>query len=317
MRSHAEKDGDRIGSTVPRRQLARFLRTERETMRDRGDGRPPRKVTIEEAAEALDCSTQKIWRIEGGVGKVGFLDVKALCELYGTEPEYTQVLINLAKATGEKGWWHSYGDTVPDWFNLYVGLESAASRLRKFEPCMMPGLLQAPAYMEAVLRTWGPDLSEEELEKQLTFRRERQRVLCRHFPGPPDLEVIIGESALRAEVNDPGGMHQQLVHLIKANEQHHISVRVLPAAVRPFRAAVGGGFTILEFPHTARGDKLKGEPPTAYVEGVTGALYLVRPHEIAAYEEAWAELAALALSEKDSNTVVTDILFAGGGSHRE
>ena len=46
------------------------------------------------------------------------------------------VLISLAKETKTKGWWHAYGDVIPDWFELYVGLETAATRLRKYEPLL-------------------------------------------------------------------------------------------------------------------------------------------------------------------------------------
>lgn len=64
---------EEIGSMVPRRQLGRLLRQART---DAG-------VTLDAAAEALEYGRQKIWRIEGGMGAVRSLDVKAMCELYG------------------------------------------------------------------------------------------------------------------------------------------------------------------------------------------------------------------------------------------
>ncbi|WP_279583152.1 helix-turn-helix domain-containing protein [Fodinicola feengrottensis] len=45
-----------VGSTVPRRQLGRELRKLRETAR----------LTVEEAAEQLELSRVKMWRIEKG-----------------------------------------------------------------------------------------------------------------------------------------------------------------------------------------------------------------------------------------------------------
>ena len=51
---------DDMGSTVPRRQLGRALR----------DLRTEAGVTLDAAAEAMECSRQKVWRIETGLGPV-------------------------------------------------------------------------------------------------------------------------------------------------------------------------------------------------------------------------------------------------------
>jgi hypothetical protein len=294
-------DSNQSGSTVPRRQLGRYLRELRENVK-------PRKITIEQAAKYLECSTQKIWRIETGASPVRSLEVKALCELYEAGADYTQALVSLAAETKAKGWWESYGDTVPDWFELYVGLEGAASRLRKFEPTIIPGLLQAPAYMEVVLRANRPDLADAAVDRLIKVRRERQGLLARHFPAPPRLEVIIAEAALQADPGVPGAMHQQAWHLLKANEQPHLSVRVLPTSAGPHRASASGAFTILEFPVTSGG---KGEPPTVYSESLTGAIYLDRPKELAVYEAVWEALAALALDEDNSDDMIRSVMATG------
>ena len=41
--------------------------------------------------------------------------------MYGAAPHITDALTALAKETKARGWWHSYGDAVPDWFQPYVG----------------------------------------------------------------------------------------------------------------------------------------------------------------------------------------------------
>lgn len=129
-----------IGSTVPRRQLGRALRELRSEAR----------ITLDGAADALYCSRQKMWRIESGLGTTRALDVRALCELYGATPELSRALIALAHETKAKGWWHSYLDAIPEWFELYVGLESAASRLREYDDTLIPGLLQTRDYARGV-----------------------------------------------------------------------------------------------------------------------------------------------------------------------
>lgn len=99
------------GSTVPRRQLGRYLRQLREEAR----------ITVKAAADALEWSAPKIWRIEGGATSMRSLDVEAMCRIYGAPPEMTEALTGLARETKARGWWHSYGDAIPTWFELYVG----------------------------------------------------------------------------------------------------------------------------------------------------------------------------------------------------
>jgi transcriptional regulator with XRE-family HTH domain len=117
------------GSTVPRRQLGRYLRQLREDAR----------ITVKRASEELEWSAPKIWRIEGGATSMRALDVEAMCRLYGASPDQTQILMGLARETKSKGWWHSYNDAIPAYFELYVGLESSAERLRQYEPELIPG----------------------------------------------------------------------------------------------------------------------------------------------------------------------------------
>ncbi|WP_067508979.1 helix-turn-helix transcriptional regulator [Actinoplanes sp. TFC3] len=283
------------GSTVPRRQLGRFLRAQREA----GGS------TVKAAADHLECSVQKIWRIEKGAVPVRSADVRALCQFYATAPEVTEVLTGLSKETKAKGWWQSYGDAVPDWFELYVGLEAAATRIRKFEPSVVPGLLQAHAYMEAVIVADQPQLTADEVDQRIRIKQQRQGLLTRHFPPPPTLEVIVWQSALLAAPHTPGAMQQQLWHLLKGNELPHVSVRVLPLAVGPHRASVTGPFTILDF----GGDYGSGdEPSTVYSESLTGALYLDKPHELAVYDGVWSALAEAALSAADSGSLIREAL---------
>ncbi|MFI6229576.1 Scr1 family TA system antitoxin-like transcriptional regulator [Micromonospora echinospora] len=131
---------DDMGSTVPRRQLGRALR----------ELRTEAQMTLDGAADALHCSRQKMWRIESGLGSARALDVRALCELYGATPELSRALTALAHETRARGWWHSYVDAIPEWFELYVGLESAASSIRRFDEALIPGMLQTRAYAFAV-----------------------------------------------------------------------------------------------------------------------------------------------------------------------
>ncbi|MEU8153133.1 helix-turn-helix transcriptional regulator [Micromonospora sp. NPDC048986] len=286
---------DDIGSTVPRRQLGRLLRQFRNEA----------GVTLDAAAEALEYSRQKIWRVECGQGSVRVLDVKAMCELYGVSPEMTEAMRGLAAETKSKGWWHAYGDAVPSWFELYVGLESAASRLRGFDESLIPGILQTKGYADALIRR-GRILSDEERERAVQVRLQRQALLVRRLPPAPRLESVLSEAVLRRTVGGPNVMTAQLDHLLRVSELPNVSVRVLPLAAGPHPGAVAGTVMILDFPPT-KGGRAAPEPSVVYSESLTGALYLDKPDELAAYERVWGGLDAMALGEAESKDMIKRI----------
>ncbi|MEU1244076.1 helix-turn-helix transcriptional regulator [Micromonospora parva] len=284
-----------IGSTVPRRQLGRLLRQFRNEA----------GVTLDAAAEALEYSRQKIWRLECGQGSVRVLDVKAMCELYAVSPEMTEAMRGLAAETKSKGWWHAYGDAVPSWFELYVGLESAASRLRGFDESLIPGILQTKGYADALFRR-GRILSDEERERAVQVRLQRQALLVRRLPPAPRLESVLSEAVLRRTVGGPNVMTAQLDHLLKVSELPNVSVRVLPLTAGPHPGAVAGTVMILDFPPT-KGGRAAPEPSVVYSESLTGALYLDKPDELAAYERVWGGLDAMALGEAESKDMIKRI----------
>ena len=86
----------------------------------------------------LEWSEAKIWRIETGQTSLRSLDVETMCRIYGALPDVTEALMGLAKETKARGWWHSYGDAIPEGFDVYIGLEEAASRFSWYESELVP-----------------------------------------------------------------------------------------------------------------------------------------------------------------------------------
>lgn len=262
-------------------------------------------MSIKTAGEALDCSTIKIYRIETGLQAVRTLDVKTLCDVYQAPAELAETLVSLSRETTD-GWWQAYGDAVPDWFELYVSMEAAAERIRHYDGELIPGLLQTRRYMEEVMRIGRPDWSDEERELRIELRMKRQRMLTRKLPTAPQFDVVLSEAVLHRPLGDPAAMADQLTHLALLNERPNIRLRVLPLAAGLHRASTGGAFVMLTFPQPRREE---GERPMVYQEGPTGALYLDRPADVAAYDAIWKDLARLALPEAESSEVIKS--FAG------
>ncbi|AVT29333.1 transcriptional regulator [Plantactinospora sp. BC1] len=284
-----------MGSTVPRRQLGRTLK----------QLRTEAGVTLDAAADALECSRQKVWRIESGLGVVRSLDVKAMCALYDVKPELVGALVGLASQTKAKGWWHAYGDAIPEWFELYVGLESVASRLRFFKNTLIPGIVQTRGYASGMYGIDQPEMSDEDRERAVEVRLQRQSLLTRRLPPAPNVEMVLSEAVLLQPVGDRSLMVEQLQHMIEVADLPNVSVRVLPLAAGPHHGTVAGEFVLLDFPS---GNRNTPEPPIVYSESLTGALYLDRAAEYAAYEKVWASLSRLALDEGQSKNLINKFI---------
>ena len=215
------------GPTVPRRQLGRHLRALRNQAR----------LTTKLAAQALEWSEPKLWRIETGQTTLRSLDVEAMCRVYGATAEVTQGLMVLARETKAVGWWHPHDDVIPDWLDLYPGLEEAASRLQRYDPELVPGLLQTADYAREVIRADHPDLGEAEINPAGAGPAGRQALLIR-VTAPLSAEVLLGEAVLRRPVGGPQVMAEQLHQLADAAAaaQRHHPGRAVPRRAAPRRA---------------------------------------------------------------------------------
>lgn len=284
-----------VGSTVPGRHLGRVLRALRTES----------GMTLAGAATALECSPQKVWRIEGGLAPtVRARDARAMCELYGARPELTSELVALAAQVGSKGWWHAHTGVSADGFDLCVGIEAAAYRLREYQSVIIPTLLQTPAYA-AALFTPHPGGTDDERAHADETRRRRQSLLSRRFPGPPGLDVVLSEAALLANGGDPTTMSEQLHHLVETSWQPHISIRIVPLDAGAHPGSVSGPFVLIDFPPGQQ--RAQTEPSVVYREFLTGALYLDQEHEFAAYERVWTALDELALDDEESRHLIGKI----------
>lgn len=283
------------GSTVPRRQLGRRLRQLREDAR----------ITVKAAADALEWSTPKLWRIEGGMVSMRSLDVEAMCRVYGADEETTTVLMALAKETRARGWWHAYGDVIPGWCELYVGLEAAAGRLRVYQPDLIPELLQSEEYTVETNAIAQPERPTDELRRVVAVRANRQALLSRPSPAPPLFDVVLDESTLRRPLRDRSAMAEQLRQLNLVGQRRNVSIRVLPLDTGLHQGALAGGaFTLLEVPeHEGR----ETEPPTVYCAGLTGATYLDKPADVQTYEAVWGAVWDRCLDELTSQQLIAEL----------
>ncbi|MEV0204720.1 helix-turn-helix transcriptional regulator [Streptomyces sp. NPDC050788] len=279
----------RGGPTVQRIMLGTRLRRLRESL----------NISRDSAASAIRASDAKLCRME--LGRVGFKqrDVADLLTLYGVqEPDVRQEYLDSVQRANEPGWWRAYGDAFPSWFEQHLGLEEAASLIRTYEVQFVPGLLQTPAYAEAVIRLGHPISSPEAIKRRVELRMTRQELLTR--PGAPKLWVVVDEAALRRPLGGSAVMRDQLRHLIDIAALQNVTLQVLPFHVGG-HAAAGGPITVLRFP-------VPDLPDVVYLEQLSSALYLDKPEEVDHYLAVMDRLSLVASPVADSVAFLERVL---------
>ncbi len=274
--------------TVRRRRLALELRRLREAAR----------LTCEEVADHLECSASKISRVETGRVSVSPRDVRDMLELYGVPPAQRESLVQLARDSRQKGWWHAYSDTMQPQFVTYVGLESAAAEIRIYEVSLIPELLQTEDYARAVIRSGMMNSPAEDVERRVALRMARQPAITRD--DPPKVWAVLDEAALRRRVGGAGLMRLQLEHLLAQATLPNVAVQVIPfgGGAHP---AMGRPFIILVFPERVDTD-------VVYLEDLTSALYLEDVADVDRYNVFFNHLRASALSFDDSSALIASVL---------
>ncbi|RKN07911.1 helix-turn-helix domain-containing protein [Streptomyces radicis] len=282
------------GSTVPRRQLGRHLR----------ELRTDARLTLKLAARKLEWSEAKMWRIESGLTSTRGHDVQTMCGIYGASEETTKALVGLAKESRARGWWHSFGDIIPEGFDVFSSLEGAASQMSIYQGRLVPALFQTEEYARIIIRAAHPDADEEETERRVRLRMARQSLVTR-VTAPPRLRVVLDEALLRRPVGAGTVMAGQLRHLAEVSTLDNVAIRVISTDAGPHPGLISGSFFVLRFP--LNGDGKETEPPTVYADRYTGDLYLDRPNEIARYDAAFTDMWNMSLSVEASRSLLTEL----------
>ncbi len=234
------------GPTTTRRRLRAQLRSLRQA----------KGMSVEDVANELEWSTSKLIRIEGGQVGISVTDLTALLMAYGvTDRDRVEELRALARNSRQRTWWSAYQRYIPASYLEFIGAESDATRIRHYHPTTVPGLLQTPAYAEAIIEaTTLEELPSDIARARSEVRRKRQEQILERA-DPPALTVILDEAVLRREIGGLATMREQLDHLIKMAERDSIILVVVP-----FRAGAHpglmGAFALMEYDDPVNDDVL-------------------------------------------------------------
>lgn len=236
-----------------------------------------------EAARAAGLSQSKISRLETDKQVPTTAEVEALCQIYRAPAQTKQHLLRVARDLREE----QVSARVILQRGAYrmqqrVGRIEAASRLlRTFHPAVVIGLVQTPGYIRALLG----DLPEDEIERMVVARGDRQRLL----DTDREFKLIMTEGALRWHVGSPAVMIAQLQHLAETTRRSNVRLGVIPWT-RPARVGALHGFNLYD-------------RRAAIVGTETATAIITDARDIADYEACFATYEALAVYDADARKV--------------
>ncbi|NKY55884.1 helix-turn-helix domain-containing protein [Nocardia flavorosea] len=282
-----------IGSTLPRRQVGRYLRELRQ-----GAG-----LTIAELARRIERGATTVQRLETGTAeRIRLWDIDAICRVCGADDTTSNALKGLAQQGNTKSWWHQYGDLIPLDFDVYMGLEAGARKLTSFQE-LVHGMLQIPDYARTLTRIVHPSEPDSEIARRVELRWRRQIMLTKKN-DPLPIDVILDESVLHRVIGNRRIMEAQLRHLADIGTRPNIDIRVLPFGAGVPLGDLTGPFTILDFVNPVSAGPV--EPPVVYAEGFIGDMYFEEPDVVQQFREAHANLRRVALTAQDSRQLLRE-----------
>jgi transcriptional regulator with XRE-family HTH domain len=256
----------------------------------------------DQLAEVIGTSQSRVSRTELAKFRASLDMVRRWLDATGADEQTRHELLQLAEQSlvEIESYRSIFRGSIATGQRIAMEQEQASSRIRHFQPLMIPGLLQTATYAEALLRA-GRATGETGLEAAVATRLERGRRL--REPGAADYHVVLMEQALRWVPVGVTPAHQKAAwrHMLDAARTPTITVQVIPLGTPTIRAPLCG-FVLTEF-HTDI-----GEPPIAQVELPPVDMTFSGEKDLAAFEQAWQHMVDAALSPQKSATYLRRLL---------
>ncbi|MFJ8021192.1 helix-turn-helix domain-containing protein [Streptomyces sp. NPDC096311] len=123
-------------------------------------------------------------------------------------------------------------------------LEERAVELQLYSNHNIHGLLQTEEYARALLGTWRPKLSPDELERAVAARMARQSIFERE--STPELSFVQEQVTLERPIGGTMVLRRQLERLLEVAQLPNVEFQVMPTASAD-HPGTGGRIQVLKF----------------------------------------------------------------------
>ncbi|MBB5806686.1 transcriptional regulator with XRE-family HTH domain [Saccharothrix ecbatanensis] len=253
-----------------------------------------------EAGAVINRSASRLSQVENGKGALGTEELVKLLDYFGVRGQERETILALGAAARRRSTRRGYVDNLPEPFQRLVELQAAARQINWYECGIVPGLVQSPDYIRAIMRLSNSiywDSSEAETVERILFREEHQRRVL-EIGEPKQIDIVFTEDSLDHVIGDASVMRGQLLHLLQLLERQ-VNIRVVPNGTAN-NPALGGGLVVLDFPQAT---------PVSFASVLHGPYtYYDQPEDIEPMQRIFTRVQELALSSEDTRMLLIDRL---------
>ncbi|WP_457031143.1 helix-turn-helix domain-containing protein [Kitasatospora sp. P5_F3] len=235
-------------------------------------------------------SPSKLSKIETGKAPASVADVERILTAIGVSEEIKAKYMAAARAQAtEATAWRLYRRLGFHRKQQQIrALDESMGALKLFQPSLIPGLLQTPEYVRAVLSR--KNLGDDALVRTIAARLDRQQVL---YDSTKVLRFVITESVLRWRLLPAAMMAGQLDRLISVSRLPNVDIRIVPLDMKQADAP-GHSFVI-------RDDRI------VTVETVHAEMIVTDPRDVALYLQKFDGFERASLSGDEMRAMVEAI----------
>ena len=194
-------------------------------------GREAKGLTQSEVAEAMEWSLSKVMRIESGEVTVSSNDLRPLLAYLGIrERAEVEDLVRAAKISKQRRqWWDDtrYREALTPAMRQQIQYEINTTEMRYFCQSVIPGLLQTDAYAHALLSSYAPDLTDDEIKLRAELRARRRNHLL-SLDQQPRMQLLFDEAVLHRQIGGKQTIGKQLDELGRYIDAGWLFVRITP-----------------------------------------------------------------------------------------
>ncbi|MFE0020496.1 helix-turn-helix domain-containing protein [Amycolatopsis sp. NPDC059021] len=238
--------------------------------------------SLEDVAEALAVTATSVGRYESGSSRPSRLAFQVLVQLFDLSWDTAAEGFALWEDAGQRPTRIRLPGGATKEYRALVRAESEAVSVRTLQPIAVPGLLQTPAYAEALMqaghRFHDPNTR---ITQYVAARMKRQKRL--EGDDPLHLHVLLDEAVIRRPVGGPVIMAEQIQHLLTMSERANVTVQLVPLSAGAY-ATMAGSFTVLSFPRPQ-------DVPCVYLEHSAGGEWIDNQDDVKRYEDTFGDVA--------------------------
>lgn len=240
---------------------------------------------VRELARKLGTSHGWVTRTEAGTRSISVEDVIAILVVLGISSAERERIVAMAQDVDEPNWLRPGIPGAREELVTLIEYERTASHIVEVAPLLVPGLLQTPDYVWAVME----GLPAGEIEAKVAMRASRRDVLTRR--NPPTFEALILEQALTDPLCELEAQVDQLRHLAKMSELPNVGIRVIPSGQRRWTAAHQGQCILFQFGTAS---------PIVHLENLASGIFLSSANVVETYSREIDMLRQMAMTPAES-----------------